>query len=518
MDAKFDSRIARLIRRSRVASWLYRSQTIAFFALSIAVALLLVDRILFELDLRDGYAGTTGFVGGMMSGVLAAALVVGAIGGRRLGVADILAVVDRRAGTRELISTAFEAAPESRFRAVLRREALLQLERIDPRRVFPWPATAYLAYLVPVLLTGSVLVAFPGETLHPPRADFSADPIEGASPLRVAFRSLASGHISSLKWSYGDGADESDLDEPVHVYDRPGRYLAVLEARGPRGADRMTREIRVFPPGYVTGAFRLHPTKGVAPLSVRTENLSRNAGRFRWEFGDGSTSAEREPVHRYEAPGRYAVRLFAEGAASHAEARVEVLAADHPFAEFRAHPVEGEAPLQVRFENRSMGKAETYEWDFGDPYAAALDRSIDENSTHLYAVPGVYTVKLRARGPSGEDVEEKRHYIRVTRRGAGGGGGGESTPKDESREGEGGGRPKVEFDPKSVEPVTRDGPWVEKTKTVYTEKEGGTTPEDRYREIYPEYRRQAEESIERERIPASARDFIRRYFEGLRPK
>ncbi len=34
---------------------------------------------------------------------------------------------------------------------------------------------------------------------------------------------------------------------------------------------------------------------------------------WRWEFGDGQTSRERHPIHRYKSPGEYVVTLYVEG-------------------------------------------------------------------------------------------------------------------------------------------------------------------------------------------------------------
>ena len=38
-----------------------------------------------------------------------------------------------------------------------------------------------------------------------------------------------------------------------------------------------------------------------------------NVTAWRWEFGDGKTSAERHPMHAYEKPGEYVVTLHVEG-------------------------------------------------------------------------------------------------------------------------------------------------------------------------------------------------------------
>jgi hypothetical protein len=41
--------------------------------------------------------------------------------------------------------------------------------------------------------------------------------------------------------------------------------------------------------------------------------------KWRWDFGDGSSSSEQHPMHRYEKPGEYDVRLSIEGPTGKAE-------------------------------------------------------------------------------------------------------------------------------------------------------------------------------------------------------
>lgn len=48
---------------------------------------------------------------------------------------------------------------------------------------------------------------------------------------------------------------------------------------------------------------------GDTPLTVRFKDISFNANEFLWDFGDGSSSGEVNPVHTYKKPGNYTVTL-----------------------------------------------------------------------------------------------------------------------------------------------------------------------------------------------------------------
>lgn len=56
--------------------------------------------------------------------------------------------------------------------------------------------------------------------------------------------------------------------------------------------------------------FRAYPIKGAPALKVRFQNFSTGPlVRYLWDFGDGTTSVEKSPVHIYQTEGTYTVKL-----------------------------------------------------------------------------------------------------------------------------------------------------------------------------------------------------------------
>ena len=53
------------------------------------------------------------------------------------------------------------------------------------------------------------------------------------------------------------------------------------------------------------------PEDNTAPAEVAFDNDSERAERYEWDFGDGTTSTEPEPTHRYTGSGNYLVTLRA---------------------------------------------------------------------------------------------------------------------------------------------------------------------------------------------------------------
>jgi len=60
----------------------------------------------------------------------------------------------------------------------------------------------------------------------------------------------------------------------------------------------------------VRADFEMDRTTCTAPCEVSLKNISKSAESFTWDFGDQSgTSTTEHPVHRYEKPGRFIVKL-----------------------------------------------------------------------------------------------------------------------------------------------------------------------------------------------------------------
>ncbi|HKY33731.1 MAG TPA: PKD domain-containing protein [Candidatus Polarisedimenticolia bacterium] len=70
-----------------------------------------------------------------------------------------------------------------------------------------------------------------------------------------------------------------------------------------------------IPPAAVSGSITAFPRAGgPAPLDVEFRSyVSGSVTGLSWDFGDGATSADPSPTHRYLARGRYTVRLTLQG-------------------------------------------------------------------------------------------------------------------------------------------------------------------------------------------------------------
>ena len=154
------------------------------------------------------------------------------------------------------------------------------------------------------------------------------------------------------------------------------------------------------------------PISGQLPLDVQFTDLSTGIPtKWSWNFGDGSVSTERTPLHRYTTPGSYTVSLVVENKFGSDKKSIPgyISAGIAPVANFAASPRDGTAPLEVHFTDLSTGQPVVWSWDFGDGV-----KSSESNPTHIYSSGGSYHVTLTVANSYGADTRIKNSYISTT--------------------------------------------------------------------------------------------------------
>ncbi len=73
------------------------------------------------------------------------------------------------------------------------------------------------------------------------QADFSASPTQGTVPLAVNFTNLSTGNFNACLWDFGDGAIDTDCNNPAHLYASVGIYAVSLTVSGLDGTVNETK-------------------------------------------------------------------------------------------------------------------------------------------------------------------------------------------------------------------------------------------------------------------------------------
>ncbi len=137
-------------------------------------------------------------------------------------------------------------------------------------------------------------------------------PINGCKPLSVNFTAFSPGPATYL-WDFGDGTSQTTiLPSTNHIYNSFGDFLPKVIFQDPSGC--------LIP---VTGIDTIHIIGANAKFGFDKNLLCDNGPisfsdsttfndpviSYNWNFGDGGTSPQQNPIHQYNAPGNYSVTL-----------------------------------------------------------------------------------------------------------------------------------------------------------------------------------------------------------------
>ncbi len=248
----------------------------------------------------------------------------------------------------------------------------------------------------------SITVNQPNEA---PVAVIEATPISGNVPLEVSFtgsNSTDDVEVVSYSWNFGDGGNSSEAD-PTYIFDSVGTYDVVLTVTDAEGLQNTaTIAINVVEPGNEppVAVVTANPTEGEAPLPVifNGGNSTDDGGivSYFWDFKDGTTSNEINPVTTFDEVGVYEVELTVtdgSGLSDTAMITINVTSGNQaPNAMITANPISGDVPLEVEF--TGSGSTDdmdivSYSWNFGDG-----GTSLEVDPTYTFTTVGTYTVTL----------------------------------------------------------------------------------------------------------------------------
>lgn len=171
--------------------------------------------------------------------------------------------------------------------------------------------------------------------------------------------------------------------------------------------DSLSGELRVLEQRWLSPKtnFQSYPQDGNAPLTVRFQNFSSgHALKFLWDFGDGTTSVDKNPTHTYLEEGNYTVRLNAVsniGSKSFSEKPnyIEVNNKKRiPF--FYAKPLQGTSlktsnkATEFCYIDQSSGDIIERHWFFGDGQDYLTSDPNEHTVKHVYANAGDYNPVL----------------------------------------------------------------------------------------------------------------------------
>jgi PKD repeat protein len=247
------------------------------------------------------------------------------------------------------------------------------------------------------------------------KADITASATSGRAPLDITFTSNVRGGDGAYvyAWSFGDGRTSSAPNPRVQFLSG-GSFDVTLQVSagdqtvlaGPVNV-RLDSDVRL---GCVAD-----PGEAIAPASVsfRAEP-SGGTGTFtyRWDFGDGTSSTERSPVHTYASPGTYReVLTVTSGGASAVCTNLVTLYGEFRLLSCKATPMGGRSVQFHATPSFCLFNDCDYAWDFGGSGSGPGVRGARPLFT--YDVGGVHTATLNASTDGGRQTASCRVTVEV---------------------------------------------------------------------------------------------------------
>jgi len=234
---------------------------------------------------------------------------------------------------------------------------------------------------------------------HQPEAKFDINETSSCPPLESTMENISVGH-DSFEWQFGDGTFNTTNNTITHPYPNntnsiKSYELELLVSTNQGCSDSTGLTLNVFPNviadfGFADGTGDCHPY--VAEMT----DSSLNADSYYWEFGDGSTSGQENPIHRFtnttSSDLTYSVFLRASSEYDCWDTISQPLTVyAQPDVEFIASPQLQTFPeARVFLTNKSNEGPWTYNWSFDD---GNTDHIKDPNY-HDYTQWGEYEIGL----------------------------------------------------------------------------------------------------------------------------
>ncbi|CAN5751530.1 hypothetical protein BH10BAC2_BH10BAC2_07050 [soil metagenome] len=226
-----------------------------------------------------------------------------------------------------------------------------------------------------------------------PVADFSAVPLNACASQEVSFTDLSTGNVDTWVWSFGDGFT-GNAQNPVYHYMDTGYFDVKLIVSSSGCADTILKKkfLYVAPP---IANFNIIGNCDT-PYQKIFQNASIGAQSWNWDFGDGLTSTQQDPLHVYTSTGTYNISLIVQNGVCKDTATAityvinetpsyTVSALNSNFCKYDS--------LRLIATNYNPANVSGIRWIFGDGTGTAF--SIDNDTViHQYNNAGAYSIKL----------------------------------------------------------------------------------------------------------------------------
>lgn len=142
--------------------------------------------------------------------------------------------------------------------------------------------------------------------------DFDITYSLGCNDDTVHFNNTSDEDLTYIRWEFGDGTNILDNPSPSHVYSPQGEYSVWLVAQNSDGCvDSLQKLVNTLHPFE---AIFTQSNDSICQAGVNNiafyDGSTGNIAAWNWDFGDGQTSTDQNPVINFTQHGTHEVRLI----------------------------------------------------------------------------------------------------------------------------------------------------------------------------------------------------------------
>jgi PKD repeat protein len=263
------------------------------------------------------------------------------------------------------------------------------------------------------LVLAAAMIAFAAPSAFAaPTPSFTVAPASPQSGIAATFTSTSTAPalstITNIEWDFdGNGAFEVSGLAPVqHTFPTAGSYTVNMRATSSELLDNQATATAtvVVTTRVPTADFSFNPTSPSVNDSVLFASNSSDpdgeALAHTWNFGDNTSSTQRNPTHAYTTPGQKTVRLTVNDGHGGVDDLTKTITVKDPSAakaSFTFSPQSPVADQTVTFTSTSTPSAgqsiSSQTWDLDSD--GQFDDGSGKTVTRQFDSPGVYRVALR---------------------------------------------------------------------------------------------------------------------------
>ncbi len=198
--------------------------------------------------------------------------------------------------------------------------------------------------------------------------------------------------IASYTWDFDDNGNQSNLEEPSYVFSGDGHFSVSLIAESDLGClDTFTKTVTAHPyPNVNFTAGDICFVDTLKPINTSTINFGTMS--YAWNFGDGYSTSQINPTHKYVSTDSYIIGLVATSNNGCSRSISKTITVNpSPIANFVVPDICDSTVAKFQGVSSISSGSITHYWDFGDG-----DTNFNEvNPHHLYKGSGTRSIQLK---------------------------------------------------------------------------------------------------------------------------